>query len=265
MSVTKVHVLLIAIISLAGCAGSSPKLPYPAFVQVDELEDMFMASLPGIRGKQLAGDPQTRRTSNRIDLPPDWKGTSGGVPGRSMELFVVQGTLRIADIDLPPGGYAFLPAGSLGFNLETVGGARILYFVNDADTESVIRSPIIIDTGLLEWQAAVTPGTSTKELLSDPGSGARTWLFRIAAGTSVPWQSSSALREGYLLSGNYRHSECVLGKVHTSQYLQGGYFYRPADAINGGPLSGSDTDVVWFLRETSGGSDTVANGCVPTS
>jgi hypothetical protein len=121
---------------LAACASGPPKVPYPAFVQVDDLDDVFMASLPGIRAKQLAGDPQTRRTSNRIDLPPDWEGTSGGVPGRSMEIFVLDGLLSIADIELPPGGYAFLPAGSLGFNMTTEEGARILYFVNDSDPEA---------------------------------------------------------------------------------------------------------------------------------
>ena len=259
------HILLIAILFLTACAASTPKLPYPAFIQVNELEDIFMASMPGVRGKQLAGDPQTRRTSNRIDLPPSWKGTSGGTPGRAMEIFVVEGKLRIADVDLPPGGYAYLPAGSLGFNMTTDSGARILYFVNDADTAAVIQSPIIIDTGLLEWEAGITPGTYTKELLADPGSGARTWLLRVAAGTTLPWRSSSALREGYLLRGRFQDSECVFGKVHTSQYQQGGYFYRPAEAVHGGPSSGSDVEAVWFLRETTGGTDTVAPGCAPTS
>ena len=115
---TKTVFLLGVITLLAACSSGPPKVPYPAFVEVDELEDMFMASLPGIRGKQLAGDPQTRRTSNRIDLPPGWTGTSGGVPGRSTEMFVLEGSLTIADIELPPGGYVFLPAGSLGFNIE---------------------------------------------------------------------------------------------------------------------------------------------------
>ena len=45
-----------------------------------------------------------------------------------MEIFVLQGVLTLADIELGPGGYAFLPAGSLGFNLRTYDGARILYF-----------------------------------------------------------------------------------------------------------------------------------------
>ena len=247
---------------LAACASGPPKVPYPAFIQADELEDMFMASLPGVRGKQLAGDPQTRRTSNRIDLPPGWKGTSGGVPGRSMEIFVVAGQLKIADLDLDSGGYAFLPAGSLGFNMESPQGARILYFVNDTDPESVIRSPIIIDADILEWQATAMPGVMIRELRSDPGNGAKTWLMRIEAGTTLPWQSSTALREGYLMTGNYQHSECVLGEELTWQYTQGGYFYRPAAAINGGPLSGGETDAIWFLRETERGTETIVPGCV---
>jgi len=250
---------------VSACASGPPTVPYPAFVQVDELEDMFMASLPGIRAKQLAGDPQTRRTSNRIDLPADWQGTSGGVPGRSMEIFVLEGLLMIADIKLPPGGYAFLPAGSLGFNMTTDEGARILYFVNDTDPESIIRSPIIIDSSLLTWDATETPGVTTRELRRDPGNGAATWLLRIEAGASLPWQKSSALREGYLVSGNYQHSECVQGEALTWQYTKGGYFYRPADAVNGGPLSGGESPAIWFLRETEGGENEIVPGCVPTS
>lgn len=257
--------LLTAIIFLAGCASGPPKVPYPAFVQVDELEDMFMASLPGIRAKQLAGDPQTRRTSNRIDLPPDWKGTSGGAPGRSTEMFVLEGSLTIADIELPPGGYIYLPAGSLGFNIESEKGARILYFVNDTDPESIIRSPIIIDTNLLPWEPTETLGVTIKEMRRDPGNGAATWLQRVEAGVSIPWQSSTALREGYLTTGQFEDSECVVGKAVTWSYTAGGYFYRPAGAIHGGPKSGGSADAVWFLRETETGSDTIEPGCAPTS
>ncbi len=246
---------------LAACASGPPVLPFPAFVQTDELPDMYMASMPGARAKSLATDMGTRRTSNRIDLPPEWQGTSGGVPGRSMEIFVLEGVLRIADIDLPPGGYAFLPAGSLGFNITTRTGARVLYFVNDVDTESVIRSPIIIDSTLLDWEPTGTPGISTRELREDPGSGAKTWLMRIAAGTSPPWMASTAIREGYLVYGNYQHSECAMGEVHTGQYTTGGYFYRPPDVVNGGPLSGGPTDAIWFLREIQRGEHTIESGC----
>lgn len=247
---------------ISACASGPPKLPYPAFVQVDELEDIFMASLPGVRAKQLAGDSQTRRTSNRIDLPGDWKGTTGGSPGRSLEIFVIAGKLTIADINLGRGGYAFLPSGSLGFNLSSADGARILYFLNDSDPEAVIRSPIIIDGGLLDWTATSTIGVLSKELRRDPGNGSRTWLRKIEAGNQLPWQTTSAVREGYLLAGSYQHSECVAGEVHTFQYAPGGYFYRPANTINGGPEAIALTESIWLLREIQGGDERVVPACV---
>ncbi len=252
----------ISAIVIAACTGGPPELPYPAYVQVDELGDVFMASLPGVTAKQLSGDAMTRRTSNRIDLPKDWQGTSGGVPGRSMEIFIIAGELALADIVLESGGYAFLPAGSLGFNLNASDGARILYFVNDTDPEAVIRSPILINSELLPWQDTTTVGISTKELRSDPGSGAKTWLLRVSSGAAPPWQSSSATREGYLLSGNQQYAECVNGEIEHGQYVAGGYFYRPADTINGGPDSLALRESIWVMRETEGSQIAIWPSCI---
>lgn len=264
MTVSRLSLLLCAML-LSACASGPPDVPFPAFIDTGELDDVFLASLPGVRAKQLSGDPMTRRTSNRIDLPADWQGTSGGTPGRSTELFVLAGALRLADLELGPGGYAFLPAGSLGFNLRTDEGARILYFVNDANPEAVIRSPIILDSTLLEWQPTSSPGITTKELLADPGTGATTWLLRIGAGADVPWESSTTIREGFLVSGQYRHTECVEGEPVTHAYAPGGYFYRPSDTVNGGPMAGADADAVWLLRETAQATHPIANGCAPDS
>jgi len=252
---------LVFVLALSACASGPPQLPYPAFVQVDELNDIFMASLPGVRAKQLAGNPQTRRTSNRVDLPPGWKGTSGGTPGRSLEIFVLQGDLSLADIELPRGGYAFLPAGSLGFNLSSDEGAQILYFLNDVDPDSVIRSPLIIDSSLLSWEPTALGGVSVKELRKDPGSGASTWMLKIATGATLPWQLSTGLREGYFLAGSYQHTECVDGEPYTWQYLPGGYFYRPPNTINAGPEATAMTESVWFLRETTGGDHETVPAC----
>ncbi len=260
----KAGLCLTLCLALAGCASGPPELPYPAFVQVDELPDVFMASMPGVRAKQLAGDPKTRRGSKRIDVPPEWSGTSGGMPGRSLEFFVVEGSMTVADIELGRGGYAFLPAGSLGFNLRSEEGATILYFLNDVDPESVIRSPIIIDATLLEWQATDVDGVATKELRRDPGNGAATWLLRIEPGASLPWEKSSTTREGYLLQGSYQHSECFLGEAETGQYVAGGYFYRPGGTINGGPDAMATSEATWLLREAGGGRHETVPACVDT-
>ena len=260
-AMTKKIFLSLFVLTLVACASGPAKVPFPAFIQADELPTVFIASLPGARASQLAGDPMTRRTSNRVDLPAAWQGTSGGVPGRSMELFVLAGTLKLADIELGPGGYAYLPAGSLGFNITTYDGARILYFVSDDEPEAVIRSPIIINADLLDWRPTASAGISTKELRRDPGTGATTWLMRIEAGSSVPWQSSSVVREGYLVEGDYQHAECVDGKAVAGPYMPGGYFYRPAEAVNGGPLSGGSSAAVWLLREATAGTETAHTGC----
>ncbi|MDH3431602.1 MAG: DUF4437 domain-containing protein [Gammaproteobacteria bacterium] len=249
------------VLFVAGCASGPPELPYPAFVQADDLDDIFMATLPGVRAKQFAGDPKTRRTSNRIDLPEGWQGTTGGAPGKSLEVFVLTGDLDVGDISLGPGGYVLVPPGTFGFNLVTSDGARILYFLDDVDPLAMIRSPIILDTGLVDWQSTSIDGVSSKDLRSDPGNGARTWLLRIQPGAVIPWQSSSVIREGYLASGEYQDSECVGGIAHTWTYTSGGYFYRPSGTFHGGPEAMAIRESVWVLRERSAGSETTAGQC----
>ncbi len=115
---------------------------------------------------------------------------------------------------------------------------------------------------MLDWHPVAATGSWIKELRKDPGSGARTWLLRLDAGVSIAWQSTSAAREGYLLAGQYRHSECHLGEAQTGDYLPGGYFYRPADTVNGGPGSMAIAETTWLLRETSDGTTTTVAGCV---
>ena len=245
----------------AGCASGPPQLPYPAFIQADELADVFMASLPGVRAKQFSGDPKTRRSSKRIDLPPGWEGTTGGTPGKLLEIFVLAGDLEVADVSLGPAGYAHVPPGTFGFNLQTTDGARILYFLDDVDPLAMIRSPTILDSRIVAWEKTGTVGIEKKELRNDPGNGARTWLVKIEPGAVIPWQSTSVIREGYLASGQYQHSECFAGEAHTAIYTAGGYFYRAGDAINGGPESMAITESVWVLRERTAGSEKTASAC----
>jgi hypothetical protein len=246
---------------LAGCATGPPEIPYPAFVQTDTLADVFVASLPGVRAKQFSSDPATRRSSNRIDLPPGWNGSTGGAPGKLLELYVLEGELDVGDIKLVAGGYLYAPPGALGFNLHSKQGARILYYLDDADPLVMIRTPAVLDSNLLDWSATSATGVSIKELRNDPGNGARTWLQRVDPGAAIPWYSSTAQREGYLASGRYQETECIDGKKRTWTYARGGYFLRPARAVSGGPESGAMTESVWVLRERAAGIENTQPAC----
>lgn len=249
MKTRPTFVFLLLAAAFSGCASTADAPSYPAFVISDELPDLFLASLPGVRAKEYAGDMRSRTVSNRIDLPDGWSGTTGGSPGKALEIFVLSGTLNLADVDLTEGGYVYVPPGSLGFNLVSDEGAQVLWFLSDVNSAASIQSPLILDSGLIDWQATDEIGVFVKDLRLDPGSGERTWLMRYEMDAQIPWQSSSTGLEGYLMSGQFQQSECVGGLPYTDIYLPGGYFKRPADAVHGGPEAKVLTESVWFLRE----------------
>lgn len=250
---------------VAGCASTAPVPSFPAFVQADELPDIFLADLPGVRAKRFAGDPKTRRSSSRLDLPRDWSFSTGGFPDKSVEIYVLTGNVKLGEFTLRPGGYAYLPDGASGVPISTDAGARILYFLDDANSAAVIRTPIISDRELIPWTPlSADPGDvglMIKTLREDPGSGATTYLLRIEPAATRPWQSHSVLEEGYLLEGEYRHSECVNGTASTEQYLPGGYYYRPADAVSGGPESQAVAPSVWLVRRFAPGQRSIHDAC----
>ncbi len=242
----------LALIALAACASNPQQLPYPVFVQVDELPDSFLAGLPGTRAKIFSSDAHTRRSSMLLQLPSEWSFGTGAAPGKTLEIYVLEGDVALGGFTLQPGGYAYLPSGSMGVNMSSRSGALLLYFLDDVHPDAVIQTPIISNSNLLEWQAASDGvddfGIAAKELRSDPGSGARTWLMKIEPGAVQDWQYGSAIQEGYLVSGQYRHSECVAGEAVNGEYLAGGYFLRPAGAVNGGADAVARQSSIWLLR-----------------
>lgn len=259
--------VLLPVLLLAGCAASKTTVPYPAFIQADELPDIFMAGLPGIRAKRFTVNPDTRRSSNLMLLPPDWSFTTGSQPNKSVEIYVFAGTLKLGEFTLSPGGYAYIPDGSVGLPLSTDEGARILYYIDDANPTSVIQTPLITNRNILDWEPASDEvddiGLSVKVLREDPGSGARTWLLKVDPIATRGWQKRTVAEEGFLLEGSMRHSECVAGNVVTDVYTPGGYYIRPADAVNGGPDSAALQTSVWFVRTLAGGALESVDGCYP--
>ncbi len=257
--------LLAATLFLGACASGPPDVPYPAFIQADDLPDAFLAGLPGARAKQFGGDARSVRSSNRLLLPANWDFGTGAAPDKSVEIFVLAGEVELAGVTLRPGGYAYIPSGSMGASLRTQSGADMLYFLSDADERAVIQMPLITGIESGRWQPLSDDpgdfGLSVMELRSDPGSGARTWLLKIDPVAVQAWQTYSTEVEGYLVSGNYQHSECVAGESATDTYRPGGYFLRPAAAINAGPEARSLETSIWFLRSLSEGERQNVDGC----
>ena len=261
----RVFALVLGGMLLGGCATGSRDLPYPAFIQAEDLDGAFHAGLPGTRAKGLSGDPQTGRFSALLLLPEQWRWNTGAAPGKSVEIFVLLGEVTLGDLQLRPGNYAYLPPGSTGLSMSTLNGAQVLYFLNDADPNSVIQTPLFMSRDVVPWEPLsadpIDAGLQVKELRADPGSGAKTYLLKIEPGATQPWRQSSVATEGFLLSGEYRHSECVEGEAVTGAYAPGGYFQRPAGSVNGGPEAGTEEGAVWFVRTLARESTTTVDGC----
>lgn len=262
----RIHLLSATmVLALSACASGPRNVPYPAFMQVEELEYAFLAELPGIRAKRLTGDLKTGRFSALLYLPESWRWNTGAAPGKSVEIYVIAGEIMLSDLTLRPGNHAYLPPGSMGMSLSTRHGAQILYFLDEASPNAVIQTPLFMSREVVPWlpmeDQAAGSGLEVKELRDDPGSGARTWLLKVTPGAKLPWQKTGAVTEAFLLSGEYRHSECVNGKAVTGDYEPGGYFQRPAGVVHGGPQSGTETGAVWFVRRESGGEVQAVEGC----
>lgn len=269
LTVWSMSILSLALIT-GGCATAAKNVPYPAFVQADEIEHVYLAEMPGIMAKRFSGDLRSGRFSALLYLPESWRWNTGASPGKSVEIYVIAGEITLADLTLLPGNHAYLPPGSMGLTMSTAQGAQVLYFLDDASPNAIIQTPLFMSREVVPWQPVAHPelgemgaGLVAKELRSDPGSGARTFLMQVPRGVVLPWLKSSVALEGFLLSGDYTHSECVNGKAVTGEYAPGGYFQRPAGAINGGPEAGSRTGAVWLLREATKGTETTVAFCTP--
>lgn len=250
---------------LVACASATRQVPYPAFLQAGELRESYLAGLPQLSAKKLSSDSESGRYSALLTLPAEWRWTTGASPGMSVEIYVLSGTVVLGNVALHPGNYAYLPPGSLGLPMSTAAGAELLYFLDEADRSATIRTPLFTSREVIPWQPldddSPVAGSDEKVLRYDPGSGARTWLQRTAPGDSRSWQQSSVTEEGFLLSGEYRHSECVDGKAVTGGYTPGGYFMRPAGVVNGGASAGTNQGAVWLLRRPARATVTRTDGC----
>jgi len=153
----RVGILFAMLAFLTACTSTRPEIYYPAYIQIADVPDSFLAAFPDTRAKVYSEDNRTRRSSMRLQLPSDWSFVTGAAPGKTVEIYVLEGDLTLGEFELGPGGYAFLPSGTMGVNMSSLRGAMLMYFVDDVQAGAVIQTPIISNSNLLDWRAASTP------------------------------------------------------------------------------------------------------------
>ncbi|MGP1281553.1 MAG: cupin domain-containing protein [Parasphingopyxis sp.] len=173
-------------------------------------------------------------------------------PAQLTEIYVERGAMALSGRRLAAGDYMRIPAGSATGITGVVEGTRLLLFRDPgpgsgaATTVSGAERPW--RTGDVAREAGAAAPLYIRDLYEDAETGARTFLVRLAAGVSVPWEIHSTAEEGYLLDGDYRLAECLPSGRRDYDYMPGGYFYRPAGVMHSGPDSTTTTGATWLIR-----------------
>lgn len=190
-----------------------------------------------------------------LELPAGWQWQPPRTRRQSLELFVLSGTLQWGDALLSAHDYAYLPTAAPPPLLAADGEVQVLvYFDPPRDTDGNQARVRHADDGgwrpgiVAERDAGVRLALEVRDLLWVESTGQRTWLLRARPDLVVPWERHETVEEGFLVAGDYRLVECLPGGPVSGSYRPGGYFYRPAGVVHGGPASGSSDEVMWLLR-----------------
>jgi hypothetical protein len=216
---------------------------------------------PGTLARQLSADAGTGRLAVRVEIPPRWR--SGRLPRspQSIELIVLDGSLRFGGDALGRWDFAFVPPGAHPPRLRSDSGATLLVFFDPAadDVAAVARQrergSYVTRFDPSRWQpaslaraAGATADLRVMHLKKDPFTTARSWYVKLAGGMQVPWEVHGMVEEGYLMEGRYRLAECLPDRTVIGDYATDGYFWRPGGIPHSGPDSGPLADSVWLQR-----------------
>jgi len=190
-----------------------------------------------------------------VELSAGWQWQPPRVRRQSLELFVLSGTLQWGDVMLSAHDYAYLPSTATAPLLAAGSEVEVLvYFDPPRETDGSQARVRHADDGgwrpgmVAERDAGVRLALEVRDLLWVESTGQRTWLLRARPDLVVPWERHETVEEGFLVAGDYHLAECLPEGPVEGSYRPGGYFYRPAGIVHGGPASGSSDEVMWLLR-----------------
>lgn len=239
--------------------------------------------VPGVQPaafKLLSFNEETGARTLLVRLPPGWQQASG-YHSADLELFVVEGGITMGDDNPGRYAYAYYPAGHV-HRYGTEFGATVLQmwggppdFIaagasgDDASAGGAVEgwrygdAPSLSPGDVPAFRDQPFPADSPirmKLLRHDPDTGAKTWITVLPGGGPTmygeghlpPWSSSASWVEGYLLAGEMTTAECLPQGEVAGTYTRGGYYFRPAGRVHGGPSRYSGSFAVWLMRSGPG-------------
>ena len=264
---------------------------FVGFVQPHNLHfrPLVLPGLHTVEFKQLSFDEKTGARTILVKLPPGWR-QPPGYHSTDLEMFVVEGGVRIGDRPVGRYSYAYYPAGySHSFGTEE--GATVLQFwggapdyVASAKSKPGTNSNGAVD-GLLYHDVPTSGPESLPKFRNEPVmenspvhvkllrldevTGQKTWIVTSPGGYPVMsgegdlplWSSSASWQEGFLLAGDMTIAECLPEGQVAGAYDPNGYFFRPAGIKHGGLSQFSDTFSVWLYRTGPDHWVTYYNSC----
>jgi len=231
---------------------------FTGWVDSTRLTEQSFDRLPGVTVRQIESDASTGRLVVIGSFPPGYRLQTRPRFAQSLDLIVLEGTLRVAAHELTAKDFAFIPPDTAIPMIASARGARALLFFDPpsavAEQQRLggiqvtrfaqapwIRSTIVGDAG-------VDVPLMLKFLKRDALSGARTWYVQLQAGKELPWERHSVAEQGFLVEGDYFLNECLPGGTLSGAYQPGGYFHRPPGILHSGPGSGTRSGAIWLQR-----------------
>jgi len=234
---------------------------FDGYIQQQQLAYQSFDRWPGVRVKRLGGDAETGRLALYAEFPAGFHLPGGLESDKSIELLMLDGSLRLGDQWLTVFDFAFIPPGLELPQLESDQISHALVFFDPASADPVAlqnqqsRGHYVRKYSEDDWEPAALAKSAGAQidlkifhLKKDPDTSARSWLVKLDGDMKVPWEVHSMAEEGYLLEGGYVLAECLPGRTVIGEYRQGGYFWRPGGIPHSGPESGPVGRVIWLQR-----------------
>ena len=171
------------------------------------------------------------------------------------QVYLLRGSATIGGRALAAGDLLHAPPGAALGRVELAAQSELLLFREPPSRPSRGAAVTVVSGGSVEWSigtvardAGAPAPLMIKRLWTDPASGARLHLVKVAPGVGVPWEVHPVAEEGYLLDGDFHLAECLPDGRRDFDYAPGGYFYRPAGLIHSGPPSTTRNGATWLIR-----------------